>query len=671
MTEPAATAAPQLPEDLVAHVQSGLSISLSGRDERLVASLAKAVGCRVADDRREVTMLVFAEAADAVLRDVARNGRLSVAFTQPSTNRTVQLKGHDARCVPTTPADLALARRWLALFMLELKPFGWQPEFLDAVFWHDPSQLMAIRFTVDSAFAQTPGPGAGKPMPLAPGVSGVMCPVAPEAGRAGSPPAGAASHAASSATTSAAPAVAAATLPADPVHDRRLRPPISLDTLRPCLEGVIPAVLATCALDGAPNTSYVSQMQYVDAQHVALTFQFFNKTRENILANPQATALVIDPITGECYRLTLLYLRTETAGALFQGMKAKLAGIASHTGMSGVFKLQGADVYHVQAIERVPGRALARPAPARHPLNALRSAGRQLADGTELGPLFDRALQALAQEFGISHALLLMADEAGQRLYTVASRGYSSTGVGSEIGFGEGVIGVAAEHRVPIRINHMTVEYGYGRTTREGAAAHGLAAETEIPFPGLAEPHSQLAVPLLAAGRLLGVLCVESPQDLRFGFHDEDALVALGLLLGGQVLALQQAAEADAAEPDRSGPAAAHEAAGAPPLEVRHYRATRSVFVGNDYLIKGVAGAILWKLLQTQAATGRCDFSNRELRAASDLGLPEISDNLEARLVLLQRRLAERCSAIALEKAGRGLLRLCLRQSLTLVDIDD
>ena len=81
-----------------------------------------------------------------------------------------------------------------------------------------------------------------------------------------------------------------------------------------------------------------------------------------------------------------------------------------------------------------------------------------------------------------------------------------------------------------------------------------------------------------------------------------------------------------------------------------------------------MAGAILWKLLRTQADSGRCDFSNRELRLAGDLGLPELSDNLEARLVLLQRRLAERCPAIAIEKTGRGLFRLRLARPVVLVD---
>ena len=51
--------------------------------------------------------------------------------------------------------------------------------------------------------------------------------------------------------------------------------------------------------------------------------------------------------------------------------------------------------------------------------------------------------------------------------------------------------------------------------------------ETEIPLPGLAESRSQLAVPIAGGGRLLGVLYVESAEDLRFGYDDEDALVAL------------------------------------------------------------------------------------------------------------------------------------------------
>jgi adenylate cyclase len=56
--------------------------------------------------------------------------------------------------------------------------------------------------------------------------------------------------------------------------------------------------------------------------------------------------------------------------------------------------------------------------------------------------------------------------------------------------------------------------------------------------------------------------------------------------------------------------------------------------------------------------SGRREFSNRELRGAADLRLPDVQDNLEVRLLLLQRRLAEQKAAIQIGKCGRGRLRL-------------
>ncbi|MDQ1346008.1 MAG: adenylate cyclase, partial [Pseudomonadota bacterium] len=102
--------------------------------------------------------------------------------------------------------------------------------------------------------------------------------------------------------------------------------PLTLHAIRPCFEGAVPAVIATCALDGTPNVSYISEVHYVDARHVALSFQFFSKTRQNVLENPRATVVVIHPDTGAQYKLAVRYLRTEDSGPLFECMKAKLAG---------------------------------------------------------------------------------------------------------------------------------------------------------------------------------------------------------------------------------------------------------------------------------------------------------------------------------------------------------
>jgi adenylate cyclase len=442
---------------------------------------------------------------------------------------------------------------------------------------------------------------------------------------------------------------------------------LKVDSIRECLDGVIPGTIATCTPDGTPNVTYLSQVEYVDNEHVATSYQFFNKTRHNILENPYAQVLVIHPFTAARYRLLIQYLRTETAGPLFERMKAKLAGIASHTGMAGIFRLLGSDIYRVLEIESVPGRSLPRP-PTRNCLAGLRATAERIQACTDLEGFFQETLACLDAFFGIRHAMLFMLDGPAGRLYAVASNGYEESGVGSEIAVGDGVIGVSARERTPIRIGHMTSEYGYGRAIRRHIEKDGMGVilENEIPLPGLPESRSQLAVPILAFGRLLGVLFVESSEDLRFGYDDEDALVALAAQLGVAIHALQQLPEIS--EESATREAAPPAVAGAA-LLVRHYAEDDTIFLGDEYLIKGVAGSILWTLLCDYSEKKRTSFTNRELRLDPRIHLPDIGDNLEARLVLLRRRLAERSADIRIEKTARGRFHLGVIRPLELIHI--
>lgn len=438
--------------------------------------------------------------------------------------------------------------------------------------------------------------------------------------------------------------------------------PLQLTDLRPCFEGAVPSVMATADAQGEPNVTLISQVDYVDERHVALSFQFFNKTRRNTLENPDVQLMVVHPFTGAHFRIAARYLRTEFEGALFQRMKAKLAGIASYTGMGGVFKLRGSDIYEVHDIEQVPTPAITEGPPTGHRLPALRRASDRLAGATELSQVLDRLLESLGNDFGIAHAMLLLADASGQRLYTVGSLGYARSGVGSEIAAGEGVIGVAAQAGTAIRINHLTQDAAYCRWAAQPLATAAGSAEREIAYPGLAEPHSQLALPIRSEARLLGVLFVESDQPMAFDAELEDALAVLCTQVGALLRTVRQReAEEEGASASPQGDAAAariDESPAKPPLRVRYFEADGSVFLENDYLIKGVAGAILWALLQESQASGRCEFTNRELRLSPALRLPDINDNLEARLVLLQRRLAERGGDVRIEKTGRGRFRL-------------
>ncbi len=442
---------------------------------------------------------------------------------------------------------------------------------------------------------------------------------------------------------------------------------IKLDAIRECLEGVVPGIMATAAPDGTPNVAYLSQIQFVDGDHVALSYQFFNKTRQNILSNPRAMLTVTNPATAAQYRLTLQFLRTETAGPLFESMKAKLAGIASHTGMSGIFKLLGADIFRVIDIHQVPGKSLPPPPKQRNLMASLRHSSERISACQDLDRLLNETLACLDELFGICHTMVLMIDAPGERLYTVASRGYEASGIGSEIPLGKGVIGVAAREKTPIRIGHMNAEYAYSRAIRENAQHSDWASalETEIPLPGLPESRSQMAVPIVFAQKLLGVLYVESPQDLRFTYDDEDALVSLALQLGLAIHIQQNAAEACDETP--SGNASPLPASGAP-LVIRHFAENDSVFLGDDYLIKGVAGSIFWTLFRDFVDKKRSEFTNRELRLDTRIRLPDVSDNLEARLILLSRRLVERNAGIRIEKTGRGRFRLGVDRPVVLVD---
>ncbi len=436
---------------------------------------------------------------------------------------------------------------------------------------------------------------------------------------------------------------------------------LSLSSIRDALEGGAPAVVATCSSDGIPNVSYLSDVQYIDERHLALSFQFFNKTRANVLANPFARLLVIHGGSAARWRLLVHYQRTETSGPLFEKMRARLAGIASQQGMTDVFRLRGADVYRVLSIDPIDCARLPL-APKPSWLAPLRRACARLARSADLDDLVDDLLDVVSREFEIPHAMLLLRDAALRRLHAVASLGYPNPGAGAEVEEGEGVIGVAAQVGTAIRINHALAGNAYARTVREQLERDGEPIGALIPLPGLASPGSQMAVPICDRAQVLGVLYVEHPQPMRFGYDLEDALAVLAELLGPLLRRF------DAGEADDSGvtpcTAAQPTVPAAGRLRVRHDPRTDAVFINDEYVIRGVAGAILWKMLLEHAQRGRQEFSSRELRADPRLNLPELVDNLAARLILLQRRLQQRPCGVTLHKLGRGRLQLRVQQPL-------
>jgi hypothetical protein len=125
------------------------------------------------------------------------------------------------------------------------------------------------------------------------------------------------------------------------------------DEIRPVLDNGIPAIMVTCSADGIPNVTVISQVYYVDPSHAALSFQFFSKTIRNVRENPRASVWLTDLATTSMWILQLEFQRSETEGAIFDAMDMQIEAIASATGMSGIFKLRGADIYRVLSAEKL------------------------------------------------------------------------------------------------------------------------------------------------------------------------------------------------------------------------------------------------------------------------------------------------------------------------------
>jgi len=446
--------------------------------------------------------------------------------------------------------------------------------------------------------------------------------------------------------------------------------------LRLCFEGAVPAVVATASADGVPNVTYLSRVQAVDDERIALSNQFFSKTARNLAENPRASLLLIDPTTYDQWRLSIVYERTERRGQVFERLREDVDALAALEGMQDVFKLRAADIYRVVAIEPVladvhrQGRpAPGRPAGAEPGAMELAQLTARLSRAGDLDTLVGTTVDGLAELLGYSHSLLLLLDEAGSRLYTIASHGYEAEGVGSEVVVGEGVAGMAAARCTPLRIGNVSQMRKYSRTLRRSYEDHGdIAPGREIQVPGLVDAQSRVAVPAMAFGELVGVLMVESRRTVAFSDADVAVLGAVAAVVGAGVQAGRALDRPD--EGSRAArPAPEPGSASRPRTLVRFFPVDGSMFLDGDYLIKGVAGRILWALLGAHQRTGQVDFTNREVRLDPSLELPSFRDNLESRLILLKRRLEERDAPVQLEKTGRGRFRLVVASPLELVTL--
>ncbi|MGB8191434.1 MAG: GAF domain-containing sensor histidine kinase [Chitinophagaceae bacterium] len=130
-------------------------------------------------------------------------------------------------------------------------------------------------------------------------------------------------------------------------------------------------------------------------------------------------------------------------------------------------------------------------------------------------------LKILHDQFGINHSMMALPDRQNKNLVIKASYGYGNRQPDDTIQLSHGIIGLAASNKRPINITGLRRKKQYMRAVSAGAAGNDATS------PGLENPESQIAIPLLVNDELVAVLMAESYNSSVFSREDESFLITL------------------------------------------------------------------------------------------------------------------------------------------------
>ena len=152
--------APVLDPAVVEFIQGGVAVGVATRDDDLKPEFARGWGPEVSADGRSLRLCVTAPEGSRMRANLEQNGAVAVGFSPPTIARAVQVKGVASRVGEPEAADLERVERHLRSFVAEAERIGAPAELSMRMFVG--TGLMAVWFSIDEVFDQTPGPTAGR-----------------------------------------------------------------------------------------------------------------------------------------------------------------------------------------------------------------------------------------------------------------------------------------------------------------------------------------------------------------------------------------------------------------------------------------------------------------------------------------------------------------------------
>lgn len=156
------TLALPLSDKVVAFIQLGVAIAVASRDSQLRGSSARAVGCRISPDRKQISLIIYKPWAEKLLADINESKCLAAVFCLPITEQALQIKSSDALVEAPRTGDWDIVLNYQALWADQLNQLGFDATLAATMTRVSQTELAVVRFTPEAVFEQTPGPDAGR-----------------------------------------------------------------------------------------------------------------------------------------------------------------------------------------------------------------------------------------------------------------------------------------------------------------------------------------------------------------------------------------------------------------------------------------------------------------------------------------------------------------------------
>ena len=441
----------------------------------------------------------------------------------------------------------------------------------------------------------------------------------------------------------------------------------ALGVIERCFAGAIPAVLCTASADGVPNVTFISKAIRVDDERIAVSNQFMSKTARNLAANPLASLLLVDPVTSDEFRLSLVYERTERRGHVFERLRHDVDVVAELAGMQDVFRLRAATIFRVVDLARiephpsgsVPGDEPSGDEPALTSLAALAALDRTLHRPRR--PASTR--RSTGSTSCSASATSTCCCSTRTATASTPSPAVASTRTASvpRWSSARGTIGVAAARCEPVRIGNLRQMDKYSRSIAppvrgvRGRPGRGVSCAC----PGSPAPTAGSSSRSCRSASSSGSSSSTAAARLRSGRTRSTSSASSARCSARPSSTSGRSSARPTRRRRRQRPLPVAPRPGRcrrPTCASSRSTPARSSTATTSSRASPVASC--GRSCASTPTTGRVEFTNRELRLDPALQLPGFKDNLESRLILLKRRLDERGATIRLERTGRGRFRL-------------